>query len=362
MADQRDVQQLIQSLTPSGVNNGNPNTAYNNSGTPMMDAFGNWSMPQVNPAASIAFNRAVPSLPTTTPSPLTLPRLPSGTLGTTPVPGGGTTPVLGTPGTNLPEPPVQVGTGGNLPATPAPGRPAAGSGTGTAPIMDQLSRGGVSGVPSGSISTGMRDPLAGWSDGISLPEFFQGANSPLGYILEGLDKISELYLPGDMVQQGNLNLNQLLDSVAKQMGLPIEQAAQLIGKGDQYNAWLASGYGDLAGDLRFSDTSFGNTQGWGMGQINPITGQLSLGLLNNIAVPNAAVPTTFDQNAAMAAAFGPNWSSGGTVTGADGTTYANQAAYDAAVAAAQDAFAAMKLGSMGQKQTGADIYGNAYEK
>jgi len=29
MPDQRDVQQLIQSLTPSAVNNGNPNTVYN---------------------------------------------------------------------------------------------------------------------------------------------------------------------------------------------------------------------------------------------------------------------------------------------------------------------------------------------
>lgn len=65
MATQTDVQQLIQGLTPSAVNNGNPNTAYNNApgggGAPVMDAFGNWSLPQVSRAASVALNRGLPA-------------------------------------------------------------------------------------------------------------------------------------------------------------------------------------------------------------------------------------------------------------------------------------------------------------
>lgn len=51
MATQRDVQQLIQGLTPSAVNNGNPNTVYNTP-VPTVDALGRWTMPTVNPAAS----------------------------------------------------------------------------------------------------------------------------------------------------------------------------------------------------------------------------------------------------------------------------------------------------------------------
>ena len=61
---QRDIQQLIQSLVPSGVNNGNPNTVYNTAGTPyggtqqvplppMQDAQGNWFMNSVSNAANL---------------------------------------------------------------------------------------------------------------------------------------------------------------------------------------------------------------------------------------------------------------------------------------------------------------------
>lgn len=51
---QTDVQQLIQGVSPINPNNGNPNTAYNNSpGIPVMDAFGNLNSPQVAPAANL---------------------------------------------------------------------------------------------------------------------------------------------------------------------------------------------------------------------------------------------------------------------------------------------------------------------
>lgn len=52
MATQRDIQQLIQSLVPSGVNNGNPNTVYNVP-PPTLDAQGNWAAGLLPQAASI---------------------------------------------------------------------------------------------------------------------------------------------------------------------------------------------------------------------------------------------------------------------------------------------------------------------
>lgn len=63
---QTTIQQLIQQLVPSGVNNGNPNTVYNTPGTPynhgggtpvplppMQDAQGNWFRNTVSPAANL---------------------------------------------------------------------------------------------------------------------------------------------------------------------------------------------------------------------------------------------------------------------------------------------------------------------
>ena len=69
MATQTDVQQLIQSLVPSGVNNGNPNTIYN--APPAMDAAGNWFASALPTAASIRELRlaGVP-LPQSSPLPM----------------------------------------------------------------------------------------------------------------------------------------------------------------------------------------------------------------------------------------------------------------------------------------------------
>lgn len=53
MATQTDVQQLIQSLVPSSVNNGNPNTIYNASPLPATSPAGEWYIPDVNPAATL---------------------------------------------------------------------------------------------------------------------------------------------------------------------------------------------------------------------------------------------------------------------------------------------------------------------
>lgn len=58
MPTQADVQSLIQSLTPSGVNNGNPNTIYNqprqSTPAPFIGANGQWYLNTINPAATQA--------------------------------------------------------------------------------------------------------------------------------------------------------------------------------------------------------------------------------------------------------------------------------------------------------------------
>jgi hypothetical protein len=58
MPTQTDIQQLIQQLTPSGVNNGNPNTVYNTPGTPMQPApaVGVAPPPTMNPDGTMNMN------------------------------------------------------------------------------------------------------------------------------------------------------------------------------------------------------------------------------------------------------------------------------------------------------------------
>lgn len=393
MATQTDVQQLIQGLTPTAVNNGNPNTAYNNSARtvinpndyvarisgapiPQMDAQGNWLMGQISQSPTVDFSPRdlTALLPRTQINMPVMPRLPMLGGGG----GGGTAPVVTPPTTQPPVVNPPVGTGGNTPPSTGGGLPpftqGGGGNSNTGPsVMDLLSQGGISGVGGlggtgsvGGVGTSTpSNPLSGWGDGISLPEFLQGASGAGGITLEVLDKLSELFLPGDMVQQGNFNINQLIDSIANKAGVPVGTIAQLLGQGDKYNAWLASGFGDLQGDLRFSPTSFGNNSGWGFGQVNPITGQLALGLLNNIVVPNSGVPTTFDQNSALAAAFGPNWAVNNATSGGGGARSAflgtNAAPTQEQIDAAQQAFGAMKEGAFQQRQTGGDILGRKYE-
>lgn len=63
---QTDIQQMIQGLTPTAVNNGNPNTAYNFA-PPTQDAQGNWFGGGVGPAASITALNLTPRTPWTPP-------------------------------------------------------------------------------------------------------------------------------------------------------------------------------------------------------------------------------------------------------------------------------------------------------
>lgn len=65
---QTDIQQMIQGLTPTAVNNGNPNTAYNFA-PPSTDAQGNWFGGGVGPAASLGALQLTPVAPWTPPAP-----------------------------------------------------------------------------------------------------------------------------------------------------------------------------------------------------------------------------------------------------------------------------------------------------
>lgn len=118
MPDQRDVQQLIQSLTPSAVNNGNPNTVYNQ---PMPQ--GGYIPPTFDPGTNTWRVNPAPAAPTVnwqqmamsqpqswnwaqpTPAPTPVPPNPGVPGPTTPVP---TTPVQPPVGTNTPGTPGTV--------------------------------------------------------------------------------------------------------------------------------------------------------------------------------------------------------------------------------------------------------------
>jgi len=112
MPDQRDVQQLIQSLTPSAVNNGNPNTVYNQPQPqggyipPTFDPGTNtW---RINPApapSAVNWQQMSASQPQTwswqqpaQPAPIPQPNGPMPTTPTTPIP---TTPTPVPPGSTV---------------------------------------------------------------------------------------------------------------------------------------------------------------------------------------------------------------------------------------------------------------------
>lgn len=281
MTTQTDVQQLIQGLVPSGVNNGNPNTVYNVP-PPALDAFGNWAAGQLPAAASLS-GTSLPDILATLPA-TGLPAW-GGGIGTVPgvlqpalpplgggggggggyVPPGTTTP----PGTGGPLPPNTGGTVGPV-GTVTSGTD--GYGTPFYPTIMPWTGGTWTGGSTYGTGGG------GGTGSFNLPGFLQGASGFGGTLMEVLDKLSEPFLPGDMVQQGNFNWRQAAVSLAEKLGIPVGAAAQMLGKGDQYKAWLASGYGDLQGDMSFGSTAIGNSSGFGMGQVNPITGQVNWGL------------------------------------------------------------------------------------
>lgn len=382
MAEQRDVQQLIQSLTPSGVNNGNPNTAYNNPSIPMMDAFGNWSTPRVNPAATVSFNRAAPALPASTP--LNLPRLPSGILGSSPVQGGGvTTPSTG--GTITPwTPPVQAGTGGNTPAVPTP--PTTGGGVGGGYTQDDLANvlnqiggqfggsyggGGFGGETAGSSASGR----GLWDSSPWLAQRL-GVNPEGGFDWQQiLDVISEPFIRGDFwnAQTNTWNPGTATAALGRAAGIPLSGVlGSLIGNPDAAkNTAIGNLIESMANDRAalldqtnkesydymrdYIAEQLGGTRNPVMSEANKVMQTLQAegagGLYNRGY-------TARDANRLLSAS-----GLGGTGFSAQSTA-ASSSPYFGAITgdAAGDFVRGMQLASMGQVQSGGDIYGNMYEK
>lgn len=377
MADQRDVQQLIQGLTPSGVNNGNPNTAYNNSPIPVMDAFGNWSRPQVSPAASISFNRAASSLPASTP--LNLPRLPSGILGSTPVPGGGVVPPAGPVDPLNPwTPPTQVG-GGTATPPSAVSPPASLGGQSGNQTLPGNNLGNVPPLGSfqGNLNTGGTGGGSS-SSGFGLWDISPALAQQLGINQGGgmdwqqfLDVVSEPFARGDFwnAQTNTWNPEAFAQAGGGLLGGEFGRmlAGALVDNPDamrnEFGGDILRNAAEFRGELRdqMDATARADIQNY----------------LASIGLGKADVPPTAQ------AAFNRGWSAGQVAQ-----TFGSQAAQNAIRSnpysvdvgtrlaagvgkggagvitgdAARDMFDSMKAGSFGQKQTGGDLLGRLYER
>lgn len=349
-----NVQEYIQNLVPTQSNNGNPNTAYNNSPIPVMDAFGNWATPAVSPAATATatFRRSTtapwlnvggggtglnlpvfPILPPLTSTPFT-PSVPSN--GT----GGGINPWT---------PPTQVGGGAGAPGT-------SGGGGSTGPsIMDQLSQGGISGVPISGLPN------------VAQPNY--GAPSkPIDW-LQVLDAVSEPFFPGNVWLSGTneFDVSNTLESLAEQLGIP---ATQLL----NFGTTLTGGIDQILNkdpstwsgpEAALADRYLDNAR-------NQLANQLSAvqsGMLGNIGQQSAATinQTTRDALAKLGLSYIPETSTavqggGGPRSAFMGTNvYASPEAREASIAATQDALRQSAARSPNTRQTGGDIYGHAYE-
>lgn len=247
MADQRDVQQLIQSLVPASGNAGNPNTAYNN---PTPDAWlQGWNGPQVSPAASLgptnlagqtvtipaltlpaqvgnAWNQPIPQLPGI--------RLPSFTTGGQPGGSWGITNPNVTPTNPVIPPSVQPGTGPVAPPADIPGDvgipidwDALLGGGGTRTVENNALAGAILGQPSGNGSY----PIGGqlWNP-YNLGTTVGVGNG--GDFLQFVDMITEPLLSGDFYKSGTGKWDFKgagLDALANLAGVPAGAIDQLLG-------------------------------------------------------------------------------------------------------------------------------------
>jgi hypothetical protein len=278
MADQTQIQQLIQALTPSSVNNGNPNTIYNTSNGPVPTTNGNgdWYVPAVNPAANM--NALMLQLGQWQP--------PTGGPGGIPYYGGSGGFRLPNPGGNFgggwtPQPPV---TNPTQPPGTGTGTPPAGGGGGgggavsggtgngytwdtygggtSSDLISGFGEGGLVGMP-GATSTGaagggfdLSSLFGGGNDFASSPGLWGLAGQPGtgngNPLWQALDMISEPFLRGNFYnsQTGGLNLEGL--GLNANGGMSWKQALDLIIPGNVYNSqtgnwnWNAI-IGDLAG-------------------------------------------------------------------------------------------------------------------
>ena len=236
MADQRDVQQLIQSLVPASGNAGNPNTAYNN---PTPDTWlQGWNGPQVSPAATLgpttlegqtvtipaltlpaqvgnAWNQPIPQLPGI--------RLPSFTTGGQPGGSWGITRPDVTPTNPVIPPSVQPGTGPVDVGIPIDWDALLGGGGGgggaVTPVDNNALAGAILGQPSGNGSYPIggqiwNPPNLGTTRGVG-----DGSD-----VLQLIDMITEPVLPGNYWLNGTNQANimgGLASTLAANLGIPL---------------------------------------------------------------------------------------------------------------------------------------------
>lgn len=382
MATQTDVQQLIQGLTPSGVNNGNPNTAYNSPMPPVMDAFGNWSAPQVSRAANVTLNRGLPQgLPQPT-APTRVGFLP-------PLPPLNLNPNWVAPRPSTPLPPVQV----TPPVAPPMSDPlppqVAPPSTPVPPPQTNFGGGGsgLSNFDMGSIINQFTtSPTSGSTPGTGAPVDWR----------QVLDVITEPFLPGNMFLSGTgkWDLSNLLEGIAGSYGIPLGTLANLYG-GDasdpssklyqltQADPNTLSSPDKLVLD-RYLDNAQNDIANFGKklsGQISDqntqrgkaLTNELSQEIANKYGIDLTAPALTVPQGLpTYGAANNAQWVSRNTAatTGGGGATSIGGYFVNPETGsiefddAGQQAFESMRLAALmkGERQTGADILGRAYSK
>lgn len=407
MATQTDVQQLIQGLGPSGVNNGNPNTAYNNPPIPMQNAAGQWVNPATTPAASIAA-LDLPALSAQTPTwqapagqgPVDfrslLPQL-TGSMPLGQVPGGGVVTAPGTGGGITPwTPPTQIGGG----AVAGPGG-ATGGGTGTGgSLMDQLSQGGISGVPNVGLPQVGGGSSGGFGDALGQ---MLGADAGTGSMdwQQALDLATEVLggFRGNDLYQSNLNqwnsaeiVKGTLDTI---FGNGAGALAERIGTSGFLQTLedkgIASSVIDAIQDFFLKGQIQKSLEGeaadrnqTASGIARDQIGQAGLGASNAIGswLPSmdftlpTGTATVGDilsgagtgplSQAQLEAGYAQGAATGGVTGGSGGprstVQYGSQAERDASIAATQDALRAMAAASPNTRQTGGDLLGRLYER
>lgn len=393
MATQTDVQQLIQGLTPTAVNNGNPNTAYNNSARtvinpndyvarisgapiPQMDAQGNWLMGQISQSPTVDFSPRdlTALLPRTQINMPVMPRLPmlGGGGG-----GGGTAPVVTPPTTQPPVVSPPVDTGGNTP-------PSTGGGGNTGSVS-LGGGGGNTTLPGNNLNN--LPPLGSFQGGLNTGG--NGAVTELPDWQQILDMAGDAFgLPGNWYLQntGQWDISNILQGLGDYAtgglaSLGLDALTQLYTDSksgmfrDSAPQWLQDHLRD-----NVQNEATGLLNQWNEAtdkRTNELISKQTESILNKYGMTN----TPAFSNATQAIRGGMPAAEAARIFGAQAVQAAiSQNPYSVDVGtrlaagvgkggagvisgdAARDMFAAMKLGQMGAKQSGGDIYGRTYER
>lgn len=408
MATQSEVQQLIQGLTPSGVNNGNPNTVYNNSPgyvPPSSNAFDAWRLSNVRlpPAtptvvgdpiarANQFFQNAVPAeLPASlagawTPpegATLKMPRLvfPNFSGGG----GGGYTPTPPAVEPPLGGPTPPIDTGGELPPISTGGNtPPLGGGGGTSP---PASIGGSTNTTLPGNNLNNMPPLGSFQGGINTGG--NGGSTEMPSWQQILDMAGDAFgLPGNwyLSNTGQWDVSNILEGLGDYAtgglaSLGIDALTQMYTDPqtgmfrDNAPAWLQDHLLD-----NVMNESTGLLNQWNAAtdaRTNELISKQTESILNKYGMTNAPA----FGNATQAIRGGMSAADAARTFGAQNVQGAiSQNPYSVNVGtrlaagvgkggagvitgdAAREMFAAMKAGQMGVKQTGGDIYGRLYER